>query len=41
MTTLHPERVNRGVDAFRLGVMFFRIQKFTRPDVPTALYKIP
>ena len=41
MTTLHPERVVAVWMRSGSALMFLSHPEFTRPDVPTALYKIP
>jgi hypothetical protein len=41
MTTLHPDRVIAVWMRSGSALMFLSHPEFTRPDVPTALYKIP
>src|SRR5258705_8960912 len=41
MTTLHPDRVLAVWMRSGSALMFLSHPEFTRPDVPTALYKIP
>src|SRR5437867_316682 len=41
MTTLHPDRVVAVWMRSGSALMFLSHPEFTRPDVPTALYKIP
>src|SRR5258708_17795679 len=41
MTTLHPDRVIAVWMRSGSALMFLSRPEFTRPDVPTALYKIP